>query len=343
MERDPYKVLGVARDADHATLKKAYRKLARENHPDRADGPDAEERFKEISAAWAVLSDPKKRSLYDKYGAVSLQEGFDPEAWERRRGFAGAGGGASFSFEGFDPEAFAGFDLGDILGGFAGGRGTGSPFGASRGRDISLGLKASFEQAARGFQTRFTYARPERCTACNGRGVRDGAACSTCRGQGLVERQKTLTVNVPPGAEDGDVIRLRGKGAEGAGTRSGAHGTAGDLVLKLNVEPHPTLRREGLNLVATVHISPIDAMTGTAVDVQGIDGTWVARVPAALKPGQRLRISGKGIERGGQRGHLLAEIVVDPTLTPLDEEGLRLAEQLRAHLASQDRKSHAEA
>ncbi|TVR03208.1 MAG: J domain-containing protein [Deltaproteobacteria bacterium] len=334
MENDFYKTLGVQRDVDDAALKKAYRKLAREHHPDANPGQDAEEQFKRIGEAYAVLSDPDKRARYDRYGHIGLQEGFDAAAWERHQARRSAGGPAGFSYEGFDPSMFEGFDLSDLFGGGAAAHGAGfhvggNPFGGGRGRDINLGLAADFEQAAKGFQTRFTYARPERCNRCAGSGAEGGRRCSSCGGRGTVDTRKTLTVKVPPGAETGDVIRLRGKGAEGRGGQG-----AGDLVLRLEVKPHPSLAREGLDLVTEARISPLAAMLGGTVDVDGLGGTFVARFPAGVKSGTRLRITGKGVQRGERTGNLLAEIVIDGGLSPLDEEGRRLALALQEHLES---------
>ncbi|MFT6400054.1 MAG: molecular chaperone DnaJ, partial [Bradymonadia bacterium] len=249
---DFYAELGIAKTATEDEIKKAYRKLARQYHPDVNDAPEAEDRFKRISAAHAVLSDAEKRAQYDRFGVDGLK---------------GSPGG-------FGDE----INLEDILsafgvGGFGGGGGAGSPFGggfagnpfggggfgqARKGGDLELTLRMTFAQALDGFTTKFSYRRPSKCKACAGRGGQGQSACAACRGAGLVESQKSLTVNIKEGAAKGDKLRIRGKGAAGRGG-----GPAGDLILTLDVEHTGDLRREGLNLVAEAAVSPLDALLGT--------------------------------------------------------------------------------
>jgi DnaJ-class molecular chaperone len=322
-ETDFYKVLGVSRDADDAEIKKAYRKLARELHPDVNDEPGAEERFKSVGEAYAALSDPEKRKLYDRYGMDGLRDGFDPDVYERYR----TGG-----FQGQD------IDLEDLFGGFAnfhsgfGGFGGFSGFGAGagaprKGRDIELTLKTSFDQAVRGFSTRFTYQVPSECPTCGGAGGRGGSVCAMCRGTGTISKSKTLTVNIPQGADHGDRIRLKGKGSAG---RKG--GPAGDLVLTLQVAPDPQFSRSGLDLTTRVTISPLDAMLGAKVDVEGLDGSLRVNVPAGVASGQKLRLKGKGVERGKKTGDLFAEVVIDASLLTLDDDARKRLETLRSEL-----------
>ncbi len=309
-----YEVLGLQKGASDDEIKKAYRALARKYHPDVNDAPEAEARFKEISEAYGALSDSDKRKLYDDYGVDGLREGFDPKMYERMRAH---GGGVDI-------------DLEDLFGGFGGG-GFGG-FGGfdqrpRKGRDIELTLKASFEQAVKGFSTTFKYQRATRCSTCAGKGVRGQSVCPACRGAGLVNATKSITVNIPKGAADGDTIRLRSKGADGA-----KGGPAGDLLLNLQVGDHPELRRQGIDLIATATISHLDAMLGTKVDVPTLDGSLRVTVPEGVASGQKLRLGGKGVSRGKKTGDLLVEIAIGPDAAPLDDETRALASQLRERL-----------
>lgn len=315
---DYYAALGLSKGASDDEIKKAYRRLARQYHPDINDEEGAEERFKAISEAYAALSDPEKRKLYDSYGVDGLRDGFDANMYERMRSQGGIDIDLEDLFGGFGGAGFGGF------GGFGG-------FAQQprKGRDIELGLKATFAQAVRGFSTSFSYQRPSRCSACGGNGVRGQSPCTTCRGAGLVNATKNLTINIPKGAADGDVIRLRKKGADGA-----KGGPAGDLVITLSVSPHASLGRDGVDLIARLPISPLDAMLGTKADVEGLDGTLRVTVPAGVASGQKLRLSGKGVERGKKTGDLLVELAIDASLTPLDDETRALAEALRSKLGA---------
>ncbi|MFT4702873.1 MAG: molecular chaperone DnaJ [Bradymonadia bacterium] len=294
MSQDYYKLLGVSRGASDDELKKAYRKLARELHPDRnPDDEAAEQRFKEVSEAYSTLSDPEKKRLYDTYGADGVREGFN------EGGFGGFGG--------------QGVDLGDLFSQFGGGGGFGG--GSRAGRDVELNLNLTFEKAARGFKTKFRYRKPGTCPTCRGAGMAGNARCRTCGGQGQVEQEKSLEVNIPPGAQHGDRIRLRGKG--GSGSRGAP---AGDLLLTLQVGSHATLAREGVNLVAQTTIGAVDALLGVQVEVEGLDGTYRVTVPPGMASGKRLRVSNKGITRRGKTGHLLVEVAIDASLDAITDE-----------------------
>jgi molecular chaperone DnaJ len=312
---DYYKALGVSKNADAAEIKKAYKKLAKKYHPDRnADDEQAEQRFKEVSEAYSVLGDEEKRELYDKYGHEGLKEGFDPDAYEQYRANFGGGAGRTGGFEGFESFFRGGggshggveFDLNDLFGG-GGGR-AGGFGGRARGRstaqDLSLTLRVGFEQAIDGFTTSFTYKRPRPCSTCHGTGAVNNNLCPTCRGQGAIEEEKTLTVNVPKGAETGDRLRLKGKG--GVGT----NGRRGDVYLNIEVGDHPYLRREGLNLVTTAEVKPLELLAGGKVDVPTLKSSVKMSVPAGFDPSERLRIAGKGVTRKGDTGDLLVELKV---------------------------------
>jgi len=316
MSENYYEVLGVSRDASNDDIKRAYRRLARELHPDvRPDDDAAAERFKAVSEAWAVLSDPEKRERYDRYGSDGLREGFDPGAYERAR--AGFGGGGGFGMG----------DLGDLFGQAGFGGFGGFRAGPTRGRDLTMRLDVPFEKAVRGFQTRFEYQQPVGCPSCDGAGVTSAGVCGTCRGRGTVEKARSLTVNVPRGAQTGDRLRLKGRGAAGRGG-----GPAGDVILELEVGDDPRFRREGRNLVTTVRIDVVDALVGTRVEVEGLDGGIRVRIPPTMRSGARLRVRGRGIERGGERGDLFVEVQIDGLQEPLTGEALEHAEALRAAL-----------
>jgi molecular chaperone DnaJ len=326
-----YDVLGVKKSASADEIKKAYRKLARENHPDRNPGDQAaEERFKEIQAAYDVLSEPDKRKQYDAFGSADGR---------------GPGGGPNANFGGnFD---FG--DLGDFLGGIFGGGVRGGrqqrPQGM-RGADIEAEVRLSFEDSLRGIETRIpveveapcsecggTGAKPgtspKICPECNGRGVLSESQglfalsqpCPRCRGNGTViedpcprchgsgreRRTKRYTVKIPAGVKDGTRIRLKGKGEPGSGG-----GPPGDLFVVTRVEPSPLYERRGADLVVNVPVTYAEAALGAAVDVPTPEGPVSLKVPAGSEDGKLLRIRGRGAPKlnGSGRGDVLARVRV---------------------------------
>jgi DnaJ-class molecular chaperone len=293
-KRDLYEVLGVARDVDAEVLRKAYRKLARRHHPDVNPGDKAaEERFKEISEAYDVLSDPVKRRNYDEFGEVSLQGGFDPEkARHAREAFGARFGGepgqgaGGFEFRSGEPFEFG--DLDDLLGRFGfGGRGhAGGGRAGLRGADLEATLELDFLEAAKGGEKRLNL---------------------QLAGEDGRPRTQTLTVRIPPGVGDGGRIRLRGKGAPGLGG-----GPAGDLWATVRVRPHPVFRREGRDLSVDVPVTIAEAIRGAKIEVPTLDGRATVTVPPGTDSGQKLRLRGKGIPdpRGGAAGDLYVVIQV---------------------------------
>jgi DnaJ-class molecular chaperone len=284
-ERDLYAALGVPRDADDEALKKAYRKLARDNHPDLNPGDRrAEERFKRISEAYAVLSDPEKRRDYDEFGEVALQAGFDREAARRAREAFGARFGAGAS-DGFGGEAFSFGDIDDLLGGLFGAARRGRGRFARRGADVESELELDFVEAALGVEKRLSVPRP------SSSGV----------------RHENVTVRIPPGVEDGGRIRIPGKGGEGA---EGA--PPGDLYARIRVRAHPFFEREGLDVRVTVPVTISEAALGARIEVPTLEGRATVQVPPGTDGGTRLRLRGKGVPdaRGGARGDLYVEIQV---------------------------------
>ncbi len=336
MTRSPYEVLGVAKNASTEEIKKAYRKLARQHHPDaNAGDKEAEERFKEVQNAYDVLSDPEKRKQYDTFGTANGRPG-------------GPGGGFTWNTaEGFDFGNLG--DLGDILGGMFGGgmRGGQAQPRGQRGNDVEVQVTLSFEDALQGVETKIPVTLEVACHTCHGSGAKPGTApvvcpqcggrgviaesqgffslsqpcprcrgngtviedpCPTCRGTGRERRTKRYTVKIPAGVKDGSRIRLKGKGEAGWG---GA--PAGDLYVVTRVEPSKTFTRRGDDLVVEVPVSFADAALGTKASVPTPDGPVSVKVPAGSQDGKMLRVKGKGAPKlkGSGRGDVLARLKIE--------------------------------
>lgn len=343
-DNDLYARLGLTSSASTEDIKKAYRKLARKWHPDlNPDNPEAEENFKQIAMANEVLSDPDKRKLYDEFGEEGLRGGFDPEQaraykqWsERQRGSergARAGGGPQGVAGGFD------FDLDELFGRAAPARST----APRAGQDIGARVELEFVDALRGAEFKIDVPSASACAACRGSGDEPGstptecpdcggsgrrkvvqgpmgffAACPTChgegqlrtpcracQGEGVLHSERTTTVRIPPGAEDGSVLTVRGKGTPG---RHG--GPPGDLVIETRVRPHPHFQRDGLDLRLILPVTLAEAYNGTTVAIPTLDGTVQLKVPARSQNGSRLRLRGKGVQRKDARGDLYVELAV---------------------------------
>lgn len=345
-KRDHYEVLGVERSATADEIKRAYRKLAMQFHPDRnPDDPAAEERFKEATEAYTVLADPEKRRRYDRFGH------------ETRNG--GPGGGPGPGFEGGDISAFA-----EIFQGIFG-----EVFGGKRrarvGRDLEAELTVSFVDAARGADKPLTIERPAPCARCDGQGAEPGSSvsvcqacqgrgevrtqrgifvsarpcqacqgrgrriadpCHDCSGQGSMLRREELRVRVPAGVENGSVRTVRGGGEI-------APGGAGDLHVTIRVEPHPLFTREGADVRCTVPISFPQAVVGATVEIPTLDGKVSMRVPPGTQSGKQFRLRGKGIPLfgGAGSGDQLVTIVVEVP-TKLTREQRKLVEQLAVEM-----------
>ncbi len=345
-KRDYYEVLGVSRHASEQEIKSAYRKKALEFHPDRNSGADAEERFKEVSEAYTILSDPNKRSSYDRFGHAGVS--------------AGPGGG------GFDPfsvfETFFGsdaFDLGDLFG--MGGRGRGRR--TTRGSDLRYDLEISFEEAAFGLETHIRVPRLQTCGVCNGSGAKKGTApvtcsacggrgqvrytqgffsisrpcsachgagrvikqpCSECRGEGRVRQEKTLKIRIPPGVDNG--IRLRVPNEGEAGINSGP---PGDLYVVLSVREHPIFERSDADLHCIVPIAFWQAALGDEITVPTLDGEERLSIPEGTQTDTVFRLRGHGVPRlnGGGRGDLYVRVRVQ-TPARLTREQRKLFQQL---------------
>lgn len=290
--KDLYEVLGVAKGADKEAIRKAYRRLARKLHPDVNPGDKAaEERFKQVSEAYSVLSDEEKRRNYDEFGEISLEGGFDAEAARRARAAFGGGFGAgarSYGTPGsgeFEGESFEFGDLDEMLGRVFRGRGRRAGM-AMRGDDVQATLELDFLEAARGGEKRLTLARP----------AAEGGAAT-----------ETVTVRIPPGVADGGRIRLPGKGAPGLGG-----GPPGDLWATIRVRPHPLFRREGRDLVVEVPLRVSEAVKGAKVEVPTLEGRATVTVPPGTDSGRKLRLRGKGIAdpSGGPPGDLYVVVQI---------------------------------
>ena len=345
---DYYALLGVARNATADELKKAYRKRARELHPDaNPDNPHAAEQFKELSNAYAVLSDDQQRARYDRYGPEGVGGPGQPNMGDM---FGGGGG------------------LGDIFDAFFGGNGGGNPFGGGRrgptgpprGQDMEVTVDIAFEQAVFGAEIPVTLRLPQGCDTCNGSGAGEGTEpvtcsecsgsgqvqrvrqsvlgqmvttspcgrcgglgkvittpCVTCRGEGRVTSEKTYTVDVPGGVVDGSTLRLTRRGA--VGPRGGA---PGDLYVHLRVASHDRFVRDGDHLLCEVPISIAQASLGTHITLETLDGDEPLQVPAGTQPGRQFVLRGRGVTRlqGRGRGDLIAVIRVEvPTKLSTDE------------------------
>jgi curved DNA-binding protein len=285
---NPYEVLGVARDAPIEEIKKVYRRLARETHPDLNPGDaKAEARFKDVSAAYDVLSDPEKRKQFDEFGEIALEAGFDADrARAARDRFSSRFGGPSA--EGFgDGYAFGGLE--DLLRGF-GARGGGDPSRGMRfrmdGPDVEASMSLGFVEAVKGGEKRIVIARPRQ----------DG---------GRVEEE--ITIRIPPGVTDGGRLRIPGKGGEGMNG-----GAPGDLWVQVRVAPHPFLRRDGRDLELDLPITLAEAVCGGRVEIPTLEGKATLTIPAGTSSGSRLRLRGQGVPaaKTGPAGDLYARIKI---------------------------------
>jgi curved DNA-binding protein len=284
MAKDLYAVLGVARDADEETIKKAFRKLAMKYHPDKSPGKASEQKFKDVNQAHEVLSDAKKRALYDEFGEESLSQGFDPERarlirqYGGRVGRGGAGPGGGMNPEEIFGGAGAQGDLGDIFGDLfnrsrGGGRG---PRRAVRGQDVESSVTVDFVSAVKGTSLQ------------------------------LQRGEETVNVRVPPGAGEGSRLRIPGQGGEGHGG-----GPPGDLLLTVHVTPHPHFKREGDDLYLDLPVTLGEAYRGEKVRIPTPDGEVTLKVPARTQSGNVTRLRGKGVARKGKEpGDLYVKFIV---------------------------------
>lgn len=334
--KDYYEVLGINKNASRDEIKKAFRLLASKYHPDKKTGDET--KFKEVSEAYAVLSDEKKRAEYDAYG----------------RSYSGAGG-AGQGFGGFnwsDMGGFGGqqgveFDLNDIFEGFGFGGGRSRAEG-SRGRDISIDIELTFKESVEGSKRKILLTKNSvcdtckgsgaaentemvTCTTCNGNGkIREARqsilgnfttvrACQTCEGRGSIPKEKCKTCNgvgvikkedeieitIPSGIENGEMIRLTGRG------EAIKNGNPGDLYVKIHVTPHPTIKRQGEHLTTNLSIKLTDALLGSTYAVETLGEPVKVKIPAGIQSGELLRIKNKGVHMDSRRGDMLVRVKID--------------------------------
>ena len=354
MAKDYYKTLGVEKNASDEEIKRAFRKLAKQYHPDINKEPGASEKFKEIGEAYSVLSDPTKRKQYDQFGSAA----FD--------GSAGAGfGGFNGGFSGF---GFDDIDLGDIFESFMGGSFGGSRKRkrnySSKGEDSLVHIDLTFEEAVFGCEKEFTINIKDKCTSCNGVGGHNKKTCPTCngrgvvveerrtilgvmqsqttcskcngtgeifentcnscRGTGLINSKKTLKLRVPRGVDNGDQLRMPGKGSSGLNG-----GPNGDVYIEFTVKPHPIYQRDKSDIYIKVPITITDAILGTKITVKTLQGDVKVDIEPGTQNGTKVKLKGKGIddEKYGKKGdtYLIYNVIIP---TKLDRNQKKIIKEL---------------
>ena len=340
-KRDYYEVLGVSKNADDNELKKAYRNLAKKYHPDVNPGDkEAEAKFKEANEAYAILSDPEKRSAYDNYGHAAFDGTGNP---------SGAGG---FDMSGFDFGDIFGSIFGGGFGGGFGGRGGSRRNAPTRGDDIGLRVDLTFEEAVFGVKKNITFNRIQKCPDCNGSGASKGTSpetcsacggsgqrrvtqrlggmqfqttqtcdkcrgsgqiikepCQNCRGTGYIRVTKKLEVSIPAGIDQGGRVALRGQGNDG---RNG--GSTGDLIIAVNIRESDIFERDGYNLYCEVPVAVTDAILGAEIEVPTLEGAYKYTIPEGTQPGTSFTIRGKGVPYLGskdRRGDLIFVVKIE--------------------------------
>lgn len=353
MSKDYYETLGLQKGASKEEVKKAFRKLAAKYHPDKKTGDEA--KFKEISEAYAILGDEKKKAEYDTYGHA----------------FQGAGGNAQGGFGGFNWSDFqqaAGqqgyeFDFGDIFGDMFGG----AQSRQARGRDVSIDIELQFKDAVFGTNRKVLLTKNNTCEECSGSGAKKGTEmtscgtcngngriretrqsimgsfqtvreCSVCRGSGQIPKEKCghcagagvkrteqeIEIAIPAGIQNGEMIRLTGQGEAIPG------GVPGDLYVKIHVAKHESITREGATLYSELHVKLSDALLGNTYRVETLDGAIEIKIPAGVKHGELLRVRGKGVPQGSlkSRGDFMVKISVDIP-QKLSRKAKKLIEELK--------------
>ncbi len=376
VEKDFYKTLGVSKEASEAEIKKAYRKLAQELHPDaNPDDPKAEERFKEVSEAYATLSNPDRRKEYDEVRQM-VDAGFAGSGGFGRSGRAGAAGGFGngqrVRIE--DLSDLFGGGLGDLFGGFGGTTTRTRTAAPRRGSDLTATLNLSFEDAVKGVTTTVAVEGEATCRHCHGSGAEPGTPvdvcptcggagtvaanqgvfsfsnpcpqcrgsgriietpCTRCHGSGKEHRTRKIKVRIPAGVKDGDTIRLRGKGAPGVNG-----GPPGDLIVRLNVGRHPLFGRKGDHLTLRLPITFTEAALGAKVEVPTLDGPVTLKIPPGTSSGKTFRIPRRGVQKTkGKPGDLL--VTVDVAVpSKLSRDARRMLEEFKEQYETEDPRAH---
>lgn len=344
-----YEILGIEKGASKDEVKKAFRKLAAQYHPDKKTGDEA--KFKEVSEAYAVLGDDKKRAEYDTYG----------------RAYSGGGQQGGFNWGGFDGFSQNGveFDISDIFDGFGDIFGGGGRSREKRGRDISIDIEIAFKDAIFGVERKVLLTKNNVCDVCDGSGAQKGSEmttcttcngngkirearqsilgnvttvrtcgacegigkipkelCSSCRGAGVKRSEEEINISIPAGIESGEMMRLSGRGEAIKG------GVSGDLYVKIHVAPHKDIKRVGDDLVSTLRIKLSDALLGNTYTVETLDGNTEIKIPQGIQHGEKLRIKDKGVPKQNGRGHFLVTIHIDIP-QKLSRRAKKVIEELR--------------
>jgi molecular chaperone DnaJ len=342
---DYYKTLGLEKGASRDEVKKAFRKKAAQHHPDKKTGN--EEKYKEVTEAYSVLGDEKKKAEYDTYGQSFNGGGGG--------GFGGFQGGQGFGGAGFE------FDLNDLFQGF-GGAGKQQ---AQRGRDASVDMQITFEESVFGVTKKIAITKDNACKECSGTGGKKGTAmdncstcagqgkvrenrqslmgtfttvrecfdcngsgkvpkekCTNCRGAGVARSEEEISIQIPAGVQNGEVMRMNGRGEATSG------GSAGDLYIKVHVSTHKTIKREGSTLYTTLAIKLTDALLGASYKVETLDGETTIKIPAGITHGELLRIKDKGVPLDRGRGDFMVKVLV-ATPKKLSNKAQKLVEELQ--------------
>ena len=371
-KRDDYEVLGVSRDADDATLKKAYRKLAKKYHPDMNPGDaEAEKKFKEASEAYAVLSDAEKRRQYDQFGHAAFENGA-----------GGAGGFGGFDFNGADFSDIFGDIFGDLFGGGGARRGGRASNGPMKGANVRKSVRITFEEAVFGCEKELDVVLKDPCPTCNGTGAKPGTSpetcpkcggkgqvvytsqsffgtvqnvqtcpncagsgkvikdkCTSCSGTGYVSSKKKIQVSIPAGIDNGQCVRIREKGEPGVNG-----GPRGDLLVEVNVSRHPIFQRQDMHIFSVAPISFAQAALGGDVRIKTVDGDVIYTVKPGTKTDTKVRLKGKGVPslRNKQvRGdHYVTLVIQTPEkLSPEAKEALKKFDELSGNTLNQEIKT----
>ena len=371
-KRDYYEVLGVSRDADDATLKKAYRKLAKKYHPDMNPGDaEAEKKFKEASEAYAVLSDAEKRRQYDQFGHAAFENGA-----------GGAGGFGGFDFNGADFSDIFGDIFGDLFGGGGARRGGRASNGSMKGANVRKSVRITFEEAVFGCEKELDVVLKDPCPTCNGTGAKPGTSpetcpkcggkgqvvytsqsffgtvqnvqtcpncagsgkvikdkCTSCSGTGYVSSKKKIQVSIPAGIDNGQCVRIREKGEPGVNG-----GPRGDLLVEVNVSRHPIFQRQDMHIFSVAPISFAQAALGGDVRIKTVDGDVIYTVKPGTKTDTKVRLKGKGVPslRNKQvRGdHYVTLVIQTPEkLSSEAKEALKKFDELSGNTLNQEIKT----
>jgi molecular chaperone DnaJ len=366
-KRDYYKILNISKNASKSEIKKAYRKLALKYHPDKNKDKDAEERFKEISEAYAVLYDDEKRKMYDMYGHAGIDQRYTAEDIFRGADFSDIFRGMGFDF-GFDNifEQFFGHRMG-----------FNQKSRAQRGRDLRYDMEIRLEDAYRGVETEISVPRTEICDTCNGSGAKPGTTpkqcprcggtgqtrvsqrtafgmftqvgtcqkchgegtiieehCPACRGRGTVQKTRKIDLKIPPGVDEGSQLRLAGQGEQ-----IGKGGKNGDLYIVLHMKKHKKFKRRGTDLYQKIDISFPRAALGSKIDIDTIQGSEKLKIPEGTESGEVFKLQGRGMPRLHGRGYgdMYVEVHVK-TPKRLSRKARKIVEELEQELEEKDRK-----